>query len=91
MTGNDRINAMSFDEKLAHLRSSKANGISIPEPEQQHRERWDIEKVAEIALRHPNIASWRRESIGSYFWAYRHNVLDDLTEHMERLRARSES
>ena len=85
--GSNEIEAMSFDQKLKKLRG----GIVIPPPEQMSSVRWDFDSVAEIALRHPNIASWRKESLGSYLWAFRHGMLADLTEHMELLRARPQS
>lgn len=87
MISNNELKAMSFNEKLKKLRS----GIVIPPPEQISSIRWDFDSVAEIALRHPNIRSWLKDSKGSYMWAHRHGMLSDLTEHMELLRARPKS
>ena len=79
----EEIEAMSFDEKLAKLR----RGIEIPPPEGRDSKRWTLDEVAEIALSHYTIRDWLKNSRGSYMWAYRNGFLDDLTEHMTRLRA----
>ena len=83
----DHIESMSFDEKLAKLQ----RGIEIPAPEGRDNKRWSLDEVAEIALSHYTIRDWLKSSRGSYMWAYRHGVLEELTEHMTRLRSSGDS
>ena len=83
----DHIETMSFDEKLAKLQ----RGIEIPPPEGRDSKRWTLDEVAEIALSHYTIRDWLQSSRGSYMWAYRHGALEELTEHMTRLRASGDS
>ena len=81
------IEAMSFDEKLDKLQ----RGIEIPPPEGRENKRWSLDDVAEIALSHHTIRDWLKYSRGSYMCAYRHGFLDDLTEHMTRLKSPGDS
>ena len=83
----EEIEAMSFDEKLARLK----RGIEIPPPEGRDSKRWTLDEVAEVALSYYTIKDWLASSRGSYMWAYRHGVLEELTEHMTRLRSSGDS
>lgn len=82
MTDTDRINAMSFDEKLDHLRESKRSGIKIPAIDRSYR-KLDFHSVWEIALGSMSRGEFQMMDKSAYNWALRHNVMDDVCGHMQ--------
>ena len=80
------IEAMSFDEKLAKLKA----GIVIPPPERINRN-LDDEKVYEIASQFITRGAFKKGHPTAYRWACRHNVIDDMCEHMVAVRRGRES
>ena len=81
MTGSERIDAMSFDEKLAHLRNSKKHGINIPAIDRGYR-KLDFHLVWEIALGCMSRGEFQLMDKSAYNWALRHNVMDEICGHM---------
>ena len=71
------IDAMSFNEKLAKLQA----GIFIPPPDRIDR-KLNEEKVFEIASQYITRGAFKKDSPTAYRWACRHNVIDEMCEHM---------
>jgi hypothetical protein len=46
--------------------------------------RHTLESCVESALKYDNITEWRSENEGVYKFAYRNNILDECTAHMDK-------
>lgn len=83
---NERINSMSFEEKLEKLRQ----GVVIPPPDRSYR-KLDFHTVWEIALGFMSRGEFQHGDKSAYNWALRHGAMDDVCGHMEPLRKRAKS